>query len=1287
MEQRRMADLSKLALITWIAIAVVACGDDDDGRGGVGGDASIDSGADSSSGSGGTGGMAGSGGGTNNDGGDNDAQVSGMGGAAGTAGTAASCEDVDQDGYSAVACGGDDCNDGDPNVNPGQSEICNNGINDDCRTATIDRFDGDNDGYDCVIDCNDDARSIHPGRPEVCGNAIDDDCNAATLDVQDLDNDGFGCDVDCDETRWDVNPAADEICGNNLDDDCDDTTDDVGDADNDGVDCRFDCDDTSASLPDSSGYCGTTYSYFEGFEAGNGGWVASGQNVSWQRGIPAGEVINTAGGGQHAWVTGIDPTGYQEDEVSFLTSPRFDFSVLARDPILQFSRIADFGSFDGVWLEVSVDNGVSWNRALETSFDQNLYDDDDTYGFVSSPTWLTALTRLEGVAGNADVRLRFVMFSDDGLTYEGFGLDNVFITDERFDLSLDAVTLPAARCADRSAETVNVTVTNLSTAAISELEIRYSIDGAAPITEVVTTTLQPIASTVLTLTVPANLTSAGPHIVRASVHTVGATDADATNNSAQASTYTFANASDLDYAESFEQGDGNWVGLGVDSSWERGRPAGDPIDGAADGQFAWVTNPYGVHNPNETSALYSPCFDFSELSQDPMILFSHLYSLDTDARHTLELSVDGAAFTPVGSATSPTGVNWYNDSADNAWNGPSGERGQWRVARHLLNQTAGRSNVQVRFAMNATDDLSGGVGIDDVNIVRDVVEATLTALTFPEIECEGRNSAVQLSIANTGTVPLTDLTVSYQVDGGTPVVETFAGPIAVSGSATYAFTELVTLTNLGAHTITARIEVDGQLDTSNTELTAVSHLQPVVSGLNYREGFEADAGQWITVGENSEWERGQPAAPFSQRITSAGSGQYAWVTRLYGAYSSDAEGDLVSPCLDFSAYSTDPTIRFDHIFDTDIRHPMWLEMTTDGLTWERVDASGQGTAWYNETHLVNGSRQWSGSYAALRQWHPASEILPDTAGEARVQLRFRFMPVLANLGRDGHGIDSIAIDTNFVDVSIVPLDLPATSCGGDFTVGIVNNGTAPVSNFVVTYQIDSNAPVADTVTAAIAAGDTYQYALPSLALGQHTVSVSVELDGDLSANNDSTSGTTNVRAAINPVGYAEDFEANDGGWVASGTNDSWAWGTPTTAAINSAASGTRAWVTNLSDNYGASETSILTSGCFNFANFATNPSVQFAQIFRTESGYDGAWLEISYNGGVSFFDLGTQSSGTNWYGSGNWWSGNSGGSGWRTASHPINVAGVQGVVFRFVFTSDGTIHGEGVGIDDFAIVP
>lgn len=182
------------------------------------------------------------------------------------------CVDNDSDGSS--DCDGD-CDDSDPSVYPGNTEVCD-GVDNDCDTdidegiATFTYYgDGDGDGHgasssgttdDCSTsapsgyassddDCDDTDSAIFPGAAEVCDGA-DNDCDTSIdegLPTNDFyvdgDGDGFGagsvalsdCDSaapsgysstadDCDDGEAMTYPGAPEQC-DGVDNDCDTAVD------------------------------------------------------------------------------------------------------------------------------------------------------------------------------------------------------------------------------------------------------------------------------------------------------------------------------------------------------------------------------------------------------------------------------------------------------------------------------------------------------------------------------------------------------------------------------------------------------------------------------------------------------------------------------------------------------------------------------------------------------------------------------------------------------------------------------------------------------------------------------------------------------------------------------------------------------------------------------------------------------------------------------------------------------------------------------------------------------
>ncbi|UAY51789.1 S8 family serine peptidase [Ferruginibacter albus] len=170
----------------------------------------------------------------------------------------------------------------------------------------------------------------------------------------------------------------------------------------------------------------TTYPYLQGFENNNGQFYAQGTNSTWQWGAPAKTIINKAPNGNYIWTTNL--TGnYNNNEQSYLYTPCFDLSSL-NQPVLSFSHILQLEQdFDFSWVEYSTD-GTNWQKLGDFKQGTNWYDSATRNWRNSNTIWHVASIDIPTKGTN--VRFRFVMNADDGVTYEGAGIDDFHIFDK-----------------------------------------------------------------------------------------------------------------------------------------------------------------------------------------------------------------------------------------------------------------------------------------------------------------------------------------------------------------------------------------------------------------------------------------------------------------------------------------------------------------------------------------------------------------------------------------------------------------------------------------------------------------------------------------------------------------------------------------------------------------------------------------------------------------------------------------------------------------------------------------
>jgi hypothetical protein len=230
---------------------------------------------------------------------------------------------------------------------------------------------------------------------------------------------------------------------------------------------------------------------------------------------------------------------------------------------------------------------------------------------------------------------------------------------------------------------------------------------------------------------------------------------------------------------------------------------------------------------------------------------------------------------------------------------------------------------------------------------------------------------VVIQLTNPGLTTLSNIPVSFSVNGGTPVNEIFAGPLNPSASATYTFTATASISTAGNNTVEAWTAYPNDINPLNdTAIVSVTYATTTAVVPPMTENFESFAlcssastceavsctmingfknvsnGQ----GDDIDWRTFQGSTPSSSTGPDV---DYAPGTATGNYLYLEASGPcpaktaiLLSPCVDLTTFNN-PTLSFAYHMYGGSMGELHLDIYSNGAWTNDVftDIGNQGNQW------------------------------------------------------------------------------------------------------------------------------------------------------------------------------------------------------------------------------------------------------------------------------------------------------------------------------------------------------
>ncbi|MEL6625538.1 MAG: T9SS type A sorting domain-containing protein [Bacteroidota bacterium] len=858
-----------------------------------------------------------------------------------------------------------------------------------------------------------------------------------------------------------------------------------------------------------------------------------------------------------------------------------------------------------------------------------------------------------------------------------------------------------------SGDTMTIRYNNFGTTTVSNVPLGYSLTGLTPVAESNPASIAPGANTTYTFNTPLAAPQPNTFYVL-KIWTALPGDVNAANDTFSTTILTPDLAS-LPFSEDFEsfvpQSNPNNAG-GVSNGWSRSSttPQGwyvgqgstnTPNTGPTDDQTPGGSNyMFTEATGGTTGSLYrltSPCIDLGGTVGPRLSFWYHMFG---DQMGTLEvLAIEGNTETVVWTLTGEQQTN----SAD-----------PFLEAIVDLSPFAG-SVIQLQFRGTRGTGARSDMAIDDIFLFDPgPIDPGVVEVISPNGPgCYGGSEDVEVIVENFGSQVLdfaaTPVWVISSVTGPISSIDSVlldTGTLNIFDTRTVLVSTTADLSATGTYIVKGYTAIASDPNAFNDTTTVNANTLNAIPG-PYSEDFEGGTSGfpgvlppgWNRTPTNSPtWHINFGNTPTTQTGPSGNNTPTGFLF-AYAEMDNGTQGDqyqLISPCLDLSNMAAPKLEFFYHMF---------------GINTGTLDVLVRTSASETNVFSLTGQQQTGSNI-------PYESVVLDLTSFKQDVLQLVFRVTRGNGTRGDIAIDDINIfEPPAVDVAVGDQIVPESGCGlgsaEQVTIQIINLGTDTLNSVTATFSVDAGPFITpEAVPGFIAPGDTLLYTYTATAdlsaLGPHTLEVSATQntppDADVT-NNSQVVNIINLGQVVNSFPYFEDFEGGQAGWTSQGVNNTWAFGTPAKNVIQGASSGVNAWVTGGLGltTYTNFEQSFVLGPCFDFSG-VTAPIIELDIWWDAEDSFDGAVLQSSVDGGVTWQRVGNFGDPDNWYndnfisaqpgGQPQGWTGDGtlGSQEWVNARHELDgLGGESAVLLRVAFGADVSITEDGFAFDNVSI--